>query len=95
MPDIDPAALSRPSISSSTPILPPKPINSMVGSAQKFTKTSAVPTRIDLEPLYSALRNAIGDNWATYKEAVGRYVLGKLQIRWPSQGMWLICTQVN
>lgn len=78
MPDIDPAALSRPSISS-TPILPPKTLNSASQSAQKAV-SKLIPPRIDLEPLYTALKAAIGEHWATYKEAVGLFVLGMIEI---------------
>jgi transcriptional coactivator HFI1/ADA1 len=77
MPDIDPAALSRPSISSSTPILPPKTLGLTAGSQQKITKSSHVPPRIDLEPLYTALKSAIGENWATYKNAISLFVIGE------------------
>lgn len=77
MPDIDPAALSRPSISSSTPILPPKAITVAAPSSQKVSKSSHVPPRIDLEPLYTALKAAIGENWGIYKEAVSLFVMGE------------------
>jgi transcriptional coactivator HFI1/ADA1 len=72
---IDPAALSRPSISS-TPILPPKSLISSAPSAQKISKSSHVPPRIDLEPLYTALKAAIGEHWGIYKETIGLFVLG-------------------
>lgn len=75
MPDIDPAALSRPI---TTPILPPKTLSSTAPSVQKVIKSSHVPPRIDLEPLYTALKSSIGDNWPTYKEAVSLFVMGKL-----------------
>jgi transcriptional coactivator HFI1/ADA1 len=76
MPDIDPAALSRPSVSSSTPILPPKSLSANAPSAQKVSKSSHVPPRIDLEPLYTALKAAIGEHWATYKNAISLFVMG-------------------
>ncbi|KAF4636326.1 hypothetical protein G7Y89_g1757 [Cudoniella acicularis] len=59
MPDIDPAALSRPSIST-TPILPPKTLSASMPSVPKVAKSSHVPPRIDLEPLYTSLKLAIG-----------------------------------
>ena len=76
MPDIDPAALSRPAIST-TPILPPKTISaSSAPSAPKPSKLSHVPPRIDLEPLYTALKQAIGEHWTTYKESISLFVMG-------------------
>ncbi|CZR60470.1 related to transcriptional coactivator HFI1 [Phialocephala subalpina] len=77
MPDIDPAALSRPAIST-TPILPPKTISSSAPSVPKVSKSYNVPARIDLEPLYTALKNAIGEHWATYKESISLFVMGQL-----------------
>ncbi|TVY29555.1 Transcriptional coactivator [Lachnellula hyalina] len=78
MPDIDPAALSRPAIST-TPILPPKTISaSSAPSAPKPSKLSHVPPRIDLEPLYTALKQAIGEHWTTYKESISLFVMGQL-----------------
>lgn len=75
MPDIDPAALSRPSIQLSTPILATK---SITVSAPKVIKTSQIiPARIDLEPLYAALKGAIGnEQWPTYKETISKFVVG-------------------
>jgi len=35
--------------------------------------------RIDLEPLYTALKATVGENWATYKEAISHFILGKVQ----------------
>ncbi|KAH8820945.1 transcriptional regulator of RNA polII, SAGA, subunit-domain-containing protein [Xylogone sp. PMI_703] len=78
MPDIDPAALSQPSVISTTPILPPKTINAPTPSSQKVSKSSHVPPRIDLEPLYTALKQAIGENWGTYKESISLFVMGQL-----------------
>lgn len=40
------------------------------------TRTSA--PRIDIEPLYTALKAQIGDHWAAYKEAISLFVLGEL-----------------
>ncbi|ORY57251.1 transcriptional regulator of RNA polII, SAGA, subunit-domain-containing protein [Pseudomassariella vexata] len=82
MPDIsnalDPAALSRPSVNLSTPIL--KSITVSAPSSQKVTKTSQIiPTRIDLEPLYTALKSAIGsEQWTIYKESTTQFILGRL-----------------
>jgi transcriptional coactivator HFI1/ADA1 len=74
---VDPAALSRPI--SSTPILPPKTISS-ISSAQKLSKSSHVPPRIDLEPLYTALKAAIGEQWTTYKESLGLFAMGMFKL---------------
>ncbi|KUJ15722.1 uncharacterized protein LY89DRAFT_685672 [Mollisia scopiformis] len=77
MPDIEPSLLSRPSIST-TPILPPKTISASAPSAPKVSKSYNVPARIDLEPLYTALKSAIGEHWATYKESISLFVMGQL-----------------
>lgn len=78
MPDIDPAALSRPAASLSTPIL--KSITVSAPTTQKVTKTSQIiPARIDLEPLYTALKSSIGiEQWTVYKESTTQFLLGKL-----------------
>ncbi|KAI0102048.1 transcriptional regulator of RNA polII, SAGA, subunit-domain-containing protein [Nemania sp. FL0031] len=79
MPDIDPAALSsRPSISLSTPVL--KTITVSTPATQKITKTSQIiPARIDLEPLYTSLKAAIGiEQWNIYKESTTQFILGRL-----------------
>ncbi|KAI0540659.1 transcriptional regulator of RNA polII, SAGA, subunit-domain-containing protein [Xylaria digitata] len=79
MPDIDPAALSsRPSVSVSTPVL--KTITVSTPATQKITKTSQIiPARIDLEPLYTSLKAAIGiEQWNTYKDSTTQFILGRL-----------------
>lgn len=77
MPDIDPAALSRPSVTnkSPTPVLPTKPLTATT-PVQKSAKFNHVPPRIDLEPLYMAVKSAIGDNWGIYKESIGLFLMG-------------------
>ncbi len=79
MPDINPADLSRPSISLSTPILSTKSITVSAPSLIKAPKTSQIiPARIDLEPLYTALKAVIaGDQWAAYKEATTQFFIGR------------------
>ncbi|KAG9234791.1 transcriptional regulator of RNA polII, SAGA, subunit-domain-containing protein [Amylocarpus encephaloides] len=77
MPDIDPAALSRPAIST-TPILPPKTLSTSVSNVPKVAKSNHVPPRIDLEPLYATLKASIGEHWKQYKEALGLFMIGKL-----------------
>lgn len=74
--DIDPAALSRPAGISTTPILPPKTIGASSINAPKVVKSSQLPPRIDLEPLYKALKDAVGEHWVTYKESISLFVMG-------------------
>ncbi|KAI0407607.1 transcriptional regulator of RNA polII, SAGA, subunit-domain-containing protein [Xylaria palmicola] len=79
MPDIDPAALSsRPSVGLSTPVL--KQITVSTPATQKITKTSQIiPARIDLEPLYTSLKAAVGiEQWNTYKDATTQFISGRL-----------------
>lgn len=80
MPDIDPAALSRPSVSLSTPILSNKTPAGSISGAPKIAKSSQIiPARIDLEPLYTALKAAIGnEKWAIYKESTTEFLIGRL-----------------
>jgi transcriptional coactivator HFI1/ADA1 len=81
MPDIDinPAALSRPSASLSTPTIATKTLT-LSGAGQKPVKTSQIiPARIDLEPLYTALKAAVTpEQWVVYKETVGEFFCGRL-----------------
>jgi hypothetical protein len=79
MPDIDPAALSRPSVSLSTPILSNKTLAGSISGAPKIAKSSQIiPARIDLEPLYTALKAAIGnEKWAIYKESTTEFLIGR------------------
>ena len=80
MPDIDPAALSR---SDSVTIANPsslslKQVDGVAAlPSQKTPKTVTSAQRIDLEPLYTSLKAAIGDNWGTYKDALSLFILGK------------------
>lgn len=77
MVDINPAALSRPSVNLSTPILATKSINVSVPPLQKPKTSQLIPARIDLEPIYTALRAHIGlEQWTIYKEAVSNFLLG-------------------
>lgn len=32
--------------------------------------------RVNVEPIYTALKNALGDSWAEYKAALSAFVLG-------------------
>ncbi|KAI9762527.1 MAG: transcriptional coactivator hfi1/ADA1 [Chaenotheca gracillima] len=82
MPDIDPAALSRSASGaqpSSTPLAPVKSISNSTPASQKPTKsTSSSGQRIDLEPLYTPLKAAVGEHWVAYKEAISLFILGHL-----------------
>ncbi|EON67924.1 hypothetical protein W97_07421 [Coniosporium apollinis CBS 100218] len=62
-----------------TPTLPSKALPTNAAVSQKAAKpvASSAP-RIDLEPLYTALKSAIGDNWGIYKEATSLFILGQL-----------------
>ncbi|PHH89050.1 hypothetical protein CDD83_6718 [Cordyceps sp. RAO-2017] len=80
MPDIDPAALSRPTVTLSTPVLSAKSLSINAAGTAKITKTSQIiPARIELEPLYSALKAAVGaEQWAVYTEATAEFLTGRL-----------------
>ena len=77
--DIDPAVLSRPSINLPTPTLANKTITVSAPGSQKIIKTSQiVPPRIDLEPLYTALKVAIpSEQWLVYKESTSQFLIGE------------------
>ncbi|KAK6074841.1 hypothetical protein SCUP234_04096 [Seiridium cupressi] len=76
MPDIDPAALSRPSVSLSTPVMKTITVST---PATKPKTSQIIPPRIDLEPLYAALKSAIGpEQWTIYKESTTQFMLGRL-----------------
>lgn len=80
MPDINPAELSRPAVSLSTPTLSNKTITvSTPSTTTKATKTSQIiPPRIDLEPIYAALKSAIGnEQWTSYKDATTQFFIGQ------------------
>jgi hypothetical protein len=79
---IDPAALSRTdSISSTTAVSSAaKATASTSGSTtQKSTKALISVPRLDLEPIYTELKAAIGDKWAEYKQATTHFLLGALE----------------
>ncbi|MCJ1473389.1 transcriptional coactivator hfi1/ADA1 [Lambiella insularis] len=81
MPDIDPAALTR-TDSFVQPFAPSALSTKLNGintlSAQKAAKAASTVQRIDLEPLYTNLKAAIGEHWSEYKEGVSSFVLGQL-----------------
>ncbi|KAE8350267.1 WD40 repeat-like protein [Aspergillus coremiiformis] len=74
---IDPAALSR-TESASTAITPSKNAAPNTSATPKSTKALISVPRLDLEPIYTELKAAIGDNWADYKVATTLFLLGQL-----------------
>lgn len=82
MPDIDPAALSRQdSISQpSTSLVINKSNAAPAPPAPKAQKAPNTVQRIELEPLYTSLKGAIGDQWGKYKEATSLFILGKIAL---------------
>ncbi|KAL9103305.1 MAG: hypothetical protein Q9163_001647 [Psora crenata] len=89
MPDIDPSALNRPDPTqtslnpSNLSISKPNgvPVPAPASKAAKAVNTGL--QRFDLEPVYTSLKAAIGEHWAGYKEAVGRFVLDHFIIASP------------
>ena len=79
--NINPSALSgradstAPNGKDGTPA-PSRPPPLSTGTNQKSNKPPQVIPRVDIEPLYTSLKSAIGDNWATYKDGVSRFILG-------------------
>lgn len=79
MPDIDPAALSRSDTISqpiNTSLTNSKLNGAIVPLTLKTTKSPNTAQRIDLEPLYTSLKAAIGEHWGNYKEALSLFLLG-------------------
>lgn len=72
---IDPAALSR-TDSASTAVSTSKTVASAAAASQKSTKALISVPRLDLEPVYTELKAAIGDNWAEYKQSTTLFLLG-------------------
>ncbi|PYH84919.1 WD40 repeat-like protein, partial [Aspergillus uvarum CBS 121591] len=71
---IDPAALSRPD-SAATTITSSKGSAASAPAQQKSTKALIAVPRLDLEPVYTELKAAVGDHWAEYKEATTLFLL--------------------
>jgi len=44
---------------------------------------------MDLEPLYTALKAAVGEHWGTYKEAISLFVMGQYNIATLILGSWI------
>lgn len=70
---MNPADLTLPTLS---PTLANKAAPSPLTLTLKNGK-APVP-RVDLEPIYTQLKAALGDQWADYKAAVNAFVLGML-----------------
>ena len=70
---IDPAALSRTESTSASIATSKAPSGS---ATQKYTKALISVPRLDLEPIYTELKVAIGDSWAEYKESTALFLLG-------------------
>lgn len=95
MPDIDPAALIRsdtiPQSTSATSVTA-RPNGITTPLFLKTSKSSSVAQRIDLEPLYTNLKAAIGEHWGQYKEALSLFLLGVylyiLEYYSSTRGMW-------
>jgi hypothetical protein len=49
----------------------------------KSSKSSQNYPRIDFEPLYAELKSLISDNWATYYDALTRFIRGMSLLIWP------------
>ncbi|KAK5124434.1 hypothetical protein LTR85_001651 [Meristemomyces frigidus] len=71
---MNPADLTLPTLS---PTLTAKTLPTPQSSAQKNGGKVPVP-RVDLEPIYTQLKGALGDGWTDYKAAVNAFVLGNL-----------------
>ncbi|DAA78946.1 TPA_exp: Uncharacterized protein A8136_2731 [Trichophyton benhamiae CBS 112371] len=77
---IDPAALTgttdfatvAPASTTTKPVPTGPPI------AQKTTKALISVPRLDVEPIYTELKSAIGDGWTEYKQAITLFLLGHL-----------------
>ncbi|QIW95552.1 hypothetical protein AMS68_001070 [Peltaster fructicola] len=70
---MNPADLSLPAIS---PSLTTKTLSLSTSAPQKSGK-APVP-RIDVEPIYTQLKGALGSSWQDYKAAINAFVLGNL-----------------
>jgi hypothetical protein len=57
-----------------------RPLNPAPTSApvqkQPLRPAVTIAPRIDVEPIYTALKALIGENWQTYKTSVAEFVLG-------------------
>jgi len=56
-----------------------KVLSSSTSAPQKAGKPAQAAPRVDVEPLYTALKSVIGEYWTTYKDAVSQFALGGLE----------------
>lgn len=73
---MNPADLHLPGLDAT----PPLSSKTLPGSASLLGKTVKLPAtvpRIDTEPIYTALKAAVGDNWGDYKAALSAFLLGQ------------------
>ncbi|TKA65482.1 hypothetical protein B0A49_09244 [Cryomyces minteri] len=78
---MNPADLTRSdsiSHTNTTPTTIPKSLGPPSSAPQKNGKALVTAPRIDVEPLYTALKAQIGEHWATYKDAISHFILGHL-----------------
>jgi transcriptional coactivator HFI1/ADA1 len=60
----------------------PSLTNKTLAIATVAHKNGKLPVaRVDLEPIYTQLKGALGDGWNDYKAAVSAFVLGKSHLR--------------
>ncbi|ODM15897.1 hypothetical protein SI65_08738 [Aspergillus cristatus] len=87
---IDPAALSRADAAASTAIASSK---GPATNAQKSSSKALISVpRLDLEPAYTELKAAIGDNWSEYKQSTALFLLGHLnQSEYSSRVDHILC----
>jgi transcriptional coactivator HFI1/ADA1 len=70
------------SVSTSTPILSSKSLAAPAISSKPAGKPTVTAPRIDVEPLYTALKSAIGDaDWAVYKNTISQFMLGMVILK--------------
>lgn len=74
---IDPAALSRADAAASTAIASSKGSATNAPATQKSSSKALISVpRLELEPAYTELKAAIGDNWSEYKQSTALFLLG-------------------
>ena len=57
-----------------TPTMSSKSLNGSLSNGIRLGRTG--PMRIDMEPIYTALKAAIGDKMNLYTESIGAYMMG-------------------
>ncbi|GAM86624.1 hypothetical protein ANO11243_046390 [Dothideomycetidae sp. 11243] len=78
---MNPADLHRIDVLPNLDATPPLSAKTLPGSALLAGKNAKLPTavpRIDTEPIYTALKAAIGEHWTDYKTALSAFLVGKL-----------------